>query len=163
MKKLYIFNKQDGTQSADFYESEITENVLWAGESWEALKEETGLSEAELGGLVKLKNGKLGFDIVLKAEAVRKAKEALIPLAMGNDLVKFVNQQTESQLDDLKAFDIVSKLKDFLLYCQQGRCNPFSRKTFDTTLSTLDKVFTNGDKKLIIALINNWAKTVRFE
>jgi hypothetical protein len=86
-----------------------------------------------------------------------------IPLAMGTDLVRFVNQTTESTLDDLQAFGIVSKLKDFLLYCQQGRCNPFTRSTFNNTLQTLDKAFANGQKELIVGLVNKWAKTVRFE
>jgi hypothetical protein len=86
-----------------------------------------------------------------------------LPLAMGTDLVRFVNQTTESTLDDFQAFGIVSKLKDFLLYCQQGRCNPFTRSTFNNTLQTLDKAFANGQKELIVGLVNKWAKTVRFE
>jgi hypothetical protein len=85
------------------------------------------------------------------------------PLAMGTDLVRFVNQTTESTLDDFQAFGIVSKLKDFLLYCQQGRCNPFTKQTFNNTLQTLDKAFANGQKELIVGLVNKWAKTVRFE
>jgi len=86
-----------------------------------------------------------------------------LPLAMGTDLVRFVNQTTESTLDDFQAFGIVSKLKDFLLYCQQGRCNPFTKQTFNNTLQTLDKAFANGQKELIVGLVNKWAKTVRFE
>ena len=82
---------------------------------------------------------------------------------MGTDLVRFVNQTTESTLDDFQAFGIVSRLKDFLLYCQQGRCNPFTKQTFNNTLQTLDKAFANGQKELIVGLVNKWAKTVRFE
>ena len=85
------------------------------------------------------------------------------PLAMGTDLIKFINLTTETSLNDDQAFMIVSKLKDFMIYCQQGRCNPFTRSTFNNTLQTLDKAFANGQKELIVGLVNKWAETVRFE
>jgi len=85
------------------------------------------------------------------------------PLAMGTDLIKFINLTTETSLNDDQAFMIVSKLKDFMIYCQQGRCNPFTRSTFNNTLKTLDKAFANGQKELIVGLVNKWAETVRFE
>ena len=86
-----------------------------------------------------------------------------LPLAMGTDLIKFINLTTETSLNDDQAFMIVSKLKDFMIYCQQGRCNPFTRSTFNNTLQTLDKAFANGQKELIVGLVNKWAETVRFE
>jgi hypothetical protein len=116
----------------------------------------------------KYVNGVL-VDLTPEEMAQKEAEEALEaskdrrPLAMGTDLVRFVNQTTESTLDDFQAFGIVSKLKDFLLYCQQGRCNPFTKQTFNNTLQTLDKAFANGQKELIVGLVNKWAKTVRFE
>lgn len=85
------------------------------------------------------------------------------PLAMGTDLIRFINERTEAALDDLTAFGIVSKLKDFMIYCQQGRCNPFTQKTFNTILQTLDAVFQNVEKKLIIDLTQEWAKSVKFK
>jgi hypothetical protein len=94
-----------------------------------------------------------------------KAEDVVIekPLAMGTDLIKFINLTTETSLNDDQAFMIVSKLKDFMIYCQQGRCNPFTRSTFNNTLKTLDKAFANGQKELIVGLVNKWAETVRFE
>jgi hypothetical protein len=62
--KLFIFNDSTGKQRADFYESELSEDVLWKGESLEAF-EETGFSIAQLGGF-KLKKGKLTYSQALK-------------------------------------------------------------------------------------------------
>lgn len=101
-------------------------------------------------------------EVVFNQERYDNHVKSSLPLAMGDDLVKFVNKTTETTLDDDQAFAIVSKLKDFLLYCQQGRCNPFSRKTFANTLKTLDEAFQNGQKELIVGLVNQWAETVRF-
>jgi len=155
--KLYIFNRQDGSQSADFYQSEISEDILWVGENWEQFKEETGLSQAEIGGIVK-KNGKLLFSIEKKAESEAFKK----PIATGEGLIKFINETTESSLNNQKAFVIVSKLPAFLLFLQQARCNPMSRATFDDIRNLFDQSFENGEKVLLSQLINSWTETVRF-
>ena len=86
-----------------------------------------------------------------------------LPLAMGTDLIKFINLTTETSLNDDQAFMIVSKLKDFMIYCEQGRCNPFTRSTFNNTLKTLDTVFKNEQKELIVGLVNQWANSVHFK
>ena len=124
---------------------------------FEEIAEKYGSQDAWAG--LELVNGKVVFNQTLYNNYLDSKK----PLAMGTDLVRFVNQTTESTLDDFQAFGIVSRLKDFLLYCQQGRCNPFTKQTFNNTLQTLDKAFANGQKELIVGLVNKWAKTVRFE
>ena len=116
----------------------------------------------------KLVNGVL-VDMTEAEIALRQAEEALEaskdrrPLAMGTDLIKFINLTTETSLNDDQAFMIVSKLKDFMIYCEQGRCNPFTRSTFNNTLKTLDKAFANGQKELIVGLVNKWANSVHFK
>lgn len=155
--KLYIFNKQDGSQSADFYENEITEDILWSGESWEQFTAETGLSQAELGGIVKEK-GKLVFSIEKKAEHEQSKK----PLAMGTDLIKFINKTTVSSLDDRQAIALIKKVQPFMSFLEQGRCNPLSRKRLDNGLEVFGEEITNGSKDLLLKLISEWAKAVRF-
>ena len=61
---FFIFN-QNNTQRADFYESELSEDVLWQGESVEAF-EETGFTLAQLGGFKLDNKKKLKFDQALK-------------------------------------------------------------------------------------------------
>lgn len=63
--KLFIFNDSTGKQRADFYESELSEDVLWQGESVEAFETQTGFTLAQLGGF-KLVKGKLAFSQALK-------------------------------------------------------------------------------------------------
>lgn len=62
---LFIFNDSTGKQRADFYESELSEDVLWQGESVEAF-EETGFTLAQLGGFKLDNKKKLKFDQALK-------------------------------------------------------------------------------------------------
>ena len=64
--KLFIFNDSTGKQRADFYESELSEDVLWQGESVEAFEAETKLSIAQLGGFKLDNKKKLKFDQALK-------------------------------------------------------------------------------------------------
>ena len=155
--KLYIFNKLDGFQSAEFYQNEITEDILWSGENWEQFTEETGLSQDEIGGIVK-ENGKLLFSIEKKAESEKQK----LPMATGEGLIKFINETTESSLNNQKAFVMVSKLPAFLLFLQQARCNPMSRQTFDDIKGLFDQGFQNGEKALLSQLIDSWTNTVRF-
>jgi hypothetical protein len=61
----FIFNDSTGRQRADFYESQISETILWQGESLEAFEAETGFSIAQLGGF-KLTKGKLVYSQALK-------------------------------------------------------------------------------------------------
>jgi hypothetical protein len=62
---LYIFNDSTGRQRADFYETQLSEDVLWQGESFEAFESETGLLIAQLGGF-KVSKGKLTYSQALK-------------------------------------------------------------------------------------------------
>ena len=148
-----LTNEQQAVEAQSIAEDQA---VLWQGTKEEFDK--LGFNESQIGGL-ELKNRKLVFNQELYNNYLDSKK----PLAMGTDLVKFINLTTETSLDDNQAFGIVSKLKDFLLYCQQGRCNPFTKQTLDNTLKTLDKAFENGQKELIVGLVNKWAETVRFE
>lgn len=63
---LFIFNDSTGKQRADFYESELSEDVLWQGESVEAFEAETGFTLAQLGGFKLDSRKKLKFDQALK-------------------------------------------------------------------------------------------------
>lgn len=63
--KLFIFNDSTGKQRADFYESELSEDVLWEGANWSEFEAETGLNIDQLGGFKK-ENGVLVFDQALK-------------------------------------------------------------------------------------------------
>lgn len=155
--KLYIFNKKDGSQAADFYENEITEDILWSGESWEAFEKETGLSSKEIGGIVKEKN-KLFFSIEKKAEQENMQK----PFAMGEDLIQYINKATISQLADDEAFNLVALVQPFILYLQQGRCNPLSKSSFDVGIKKLDEQIPEPSKKLLINLVMEWAKDKKF-
>ena len=64
--KLFIFNDSTGKQRVDFYESELSEDVLWKGESVEAFEAETGFTLAQLGGFKLDSRKKLKFDQALK-------------------------------------------------------------------------------------------------
>ena len=64
--KLFIFNDSTGKQRADFYESELSEDVLWQGENIEAFETETGFTLAQLGGFKLDNKKKLKFDQALK-------------------------------------------------------------------------------------------------
>jgi hypothetical protein len=61
----FIFNDSTGKQRADFYSSQISETILWQGESLEAFEAETGFTIAQLGGF-KLSKGKLTYSQALK-------------------------------------------------------------------------------------------------
>lgn len=61
---FFIFN-QNNTQRADFYESELSEEVLWKGANWSEFETETGFNIDQLGGFKK-ENGVLVFDQALK-------------------------------------------------------------------------------------------------
>lgn len=84
------------------------------------------------------------------------------PIATGEGLIKFINETTESSLNNQKAFVVVSKLPAFLLFLQQARCNPMSRQTFDDIKALFDTGFQNGEKTLLSQLIDSWTSTVRF-
>lgn len=85
-----------------------------------------------------------------------------LPIATGKGLIKFINETTESSLNNQKAFRVVSKLPAFLLFLQQARCNPMSRQTFDDIKTLFDTGFQNGEKTLLSQLIDSWTSTVRF-
>jgi hypothetical protein len=155
---IFIFNHRISNEQQIVEAQSIAEDQMFLWQGTHKQFKDLGFTENQVGGF-ELVNDKLEFNQD-KWNTYLQSKK---PLAMGKDLVKFINQTTESTLDDFQAFGIVSKLKDFLLYCQQGRCNPFTKQTFNNTLQTLDKAFENGQKELIVGLVNKWAKTVRFE
>jgi hypothetical protein len=79
---FFIFNDSTGKQRADFYTSQISEDILWQGESLEAFEAETGFSIAQLGGF-GLEGGTLTFNQALKdahdapQEAVKTPQDKL--------------------------------------------------------------------------------------
>jgi hypothetical protein len=180
--KLYIFNRQDGSQSADFYQSEISEDILWVGENWEQFKEETGLSQAEIGGIVK-KNGKLLFSIEKKAESEAFKK----PIAKGKDLLNYLikSVRAQSNQEGLKPSGKCIKLNRFeniftkwkfsdtltgniwgYLEVEEG---DFTQVEFDDFVKSLIDSQAlnnqNGKKNIVdavIGLIQQWSSTVRF-
>jgi hypothetical protein len=62
----FIFNDSTGKQRADFYQDQLSEEILWQGESVEAFEAETGFSIAQLGGFKLDSRKKLKFDQALK-------------------------------------------------------------------------------------------------
>jgi hypothetical protein len=78
----FIFNDSTGKQRADFYQDQLSEEILWQGESADAFIAETGFSIAQLGGFV-LEGGTLTFDQALKdahdapQEAVKTPQDKL--------------------------------------------------------------------------------------
>lgn len=85
-----------------------------------------------------------------------------LPIATGEGLIRFINETTESSLNNQKAFVVVSKLPAFLLFLQQARCNPMSRQTFDDIKALFETGFSDGEKVLLSGLIDKWTETVRF-
>jgi hypothetical protein len=61
----FIFNDITGKQRADFYQDQLSEEILWQGESLSAFEEQTGFTIAQLGGFV-LEGSTLTFDQALK-------------------------------------------------------------------------------------------------
>jgi len=137
MKKLYIFNDQDHNQRADFYESEISENVLWSGENWETFNQETGLSEKEIGGIVKLKDDKLVFN----QEKYNTYLKSKLPLAMGKTLVSKVEKSFTGQ-----PFEFRMQLQSLFLplkaTLESETCNPLSVNDFEFVFKFLDTLAT---------------------
>lgn len=100
---FFIFNDSTGKQRADFYESEISEDVLWRGESVSAFTAETGFGIDQLGGFVFV-GGTLTFDQTLKdahdapQEAVQTLKEKRSILVQGFNAL---DQETQLQFQDV--------------------------------------------------------------
>ena len=158
----YILNRQDGTQICCDYISEITENVLYKGTKQEF--ENLGFNEGQVGGF-ELVDGVLTFNKALfdKNEALKV--ENAKPIASGEELAKFLSKTKVESLTDKKALQMILKLAPFFSFLKMGRCNPLSEETLQ---SGIDKAMlttiglTKSEQSILLNLIENWKKTVRF-
>lgn len=157
--KLFIYKHRLSGEIFKAFAEAIAEDqeIIWQGDNWAQFEQETGLDESKLKGL-KLENGKVVFDALEEKKQLDKEK----PLAMGTDLINYINQATVKGLADDAAFALVEKLVPFFLYLQQGRCNPASEDTLNMGLTLLDEKLINGNKALLTGLINEWKKDKRF-
>jgi hypothetical protein len=87
-QKLFIFNHRLTNEQQAVEAQSIVEDqeLLWQGKDWDTFNKETGLTQSQIGGL-ELKNGKLVFNQELYNNYLDSKK----PLAMGKDLIKFLN------------------------------------------------------------------------
>jgi hypothetical protein len=155
--------------------------VLWQGKDFKEFYEETGLSEAEIGGIVK-QNGKLLFSIEKKAESEAFKK----PIAKGKDLLNYLIKvvREQSNQEGLKPSRKCIKLNRFeniftkwkYLDTETGNIwkyleieDEFTKAEFDDFVKSLiDSQALNNQngKKIIvdsvIGLIQQWSSTVRF-
>jgi hypothetical protein len=149
----YIFNNKNGTQKAGEYQSDISEEILFKGSKEEF--EKLNIKESQLGGF-ELKNGKLVFN----QEKYNTYLQSKLPLAMGKDLIKFLNDFNSGMgIGKVKA--LLIKLSITYLLLENSDCNPFTEKSFAFVLSDLDKTL-NGDAQLVKQICLGWAKDKRF-
>jgi hypothetical protein len=80
------------------------------------------------------------------------------PQATGIELINFINNSTIATLSDEEAFALVQKVQPFIMFLQQGRCNPLSRETFRTALGLLDKSLDDEGKEIVVKLLTGWTK-----
>ena len=98
--------------------------------------------------------------------AERQAEEALEaskdrrPLAMGKDLVKYLNAYKSGMGPD-KVKALLTKLAITYLLLENSDFNPFTEKTFAFVLADLDTTL-NGDAQLVKQICLGWAKDKRF-
>jgi hypothetical protein len=97
---FFIFNQND-KQRADFYTSEISEAILWQGESLEAFEAETGFSIAQLGGF-KLNKGKLTYSQALKDAHDAPQEGVQAPLNEVYELTSLMSKLDSTQINALK-------------------------------------------------------------
>lgn len=169
---LYIFNRQDGSQSADFYQNEITEDILWSGNSWQQFKNETGLNQSHIGGIVML-DGKLSFSQD-KFDEMEKLK---LPLASGKSLISFIESYFSTKPDERTERDHWKLRKQLQsLFVSSGISNTLNSETCNPILSQADfqnvlldiedllseKVIDQNTRDLMVSLANGWLNTVRF-
>ena len=83
-----------------------------------------------------------------------------IPLAMGTDLVQFLNAY-KSGIGPDKVKALLTKLAITYLLLENSDFNPFTEKTFDFVLADLD-IALNGDAQLVKQICLGWAKDKRF-
>ena len=128
--KLFIFNDSTGKQRADFYESELSEDVLWQGESVEAFEAETGFTleqlVEQLGGFKLDSRKKLKFDQALKDA--------------------FDNPPPPPKTLNEKRLELVATFKTLPLN---------TRVLFQATAVTVDTALQLGDVELAIANLEN--------
>jgi hypothetical protein len=98
---FFIFNDSTGKQRADFYTSQISEDILWQGESLEAFEAETGFSIAQLGGF-KLKKGKLTYSQALKDAHDAPQQSSQAPLNEVYELTSLMGKLDSTQINALK-------------------------------------------------------------
>ena len=83
-----------------------------------------------------------------------------LPLAMGKDLVQFLNDYPSGMgIGKVKA--LLIKLSITYLLLENSDCNPFTEESFAFVLSDLDKTL-NGDAQLVKQICLGWAKDKRF-
>jgi hypothetical protein len=152
---IFIFNHRLTGEQQTIEAQSIAEDqtVLWQGSKEEF--EKLGIKESQLGGL-ELKNGKLVFNQELYNNYLDSKK----PLAMGTDLVRFLNAyQSGIGPDKVKA--LLTKLVITYLLLGNSDFNPFTEKTFAFILADLDTTL-NGDALLVKQICLGWAKDKRF-
>jgi hypothetical protein len=157
---LFIYNHRlTGEQQAvDAQSIAEDQSVLWQGDSWEQFTKETGLSEAEIGGIVK-ENGKLLFSIEKKAESERLK----LPLANGSDLVKFIERAFIGQSFETRTI-LQSLFAPVKATLESETCVELSNQDFKSALNMVEnnQSLTTQQKGLFLGLANQWAGSVRF-
>jgi hypothetical protein len=113
----------------------------------------------------KYVNGVL-VDLTPEEMAQKEAEEALEaskdrrPLAMGKDLIKFLNDfNSGMNAEDIK--NLLKKLVVTYILLENRPFNPFTEESFAFVLSDLDSTL-NGDAQLVKQICLGWAKDKRF-
>jgi hypothetical protein len=82
------------------------------------------------------------------------------PLAMGKDLIKFLNDfNSGMNAEDIK--NLLKKLVVTYILLENRPFNPFTEESFAFVLSDLDSTL-NGDAQLVKQICLGWAKDKRF-
>jgi len=115
--KLFIFNDSTGKQRADFYESELSEDVLWKGQNWGAFELETGFNIDQLGGFKK-QNGMLVFDQDLK----NAFDNLVLPPKTPQEKLAILTEMV-AQLDEQKQANLLQGISGVYLALQAGNVN----------------------------------------
>jgi hypothetical protein len=114
---LFIFNDSTGKQRADFYESQLSEDVLWQGSNWSDFELETGFNIDQLGGFKK-ENGVLVFDQDLKDAFDNPPLPPKTPQEKLEILTSMV-----AQLDEQKQANLLQGISGVYLALQAGNVN----------------------------------------
>lgn len=121
---------------------------------FEEIAEKYGSQDAWAG--LELANGKVVFNQTLYNNYLDSKK----PLAMGKDLVQFLNAY-RSGIGPDKVKALLTKLAITYLLLGNSDFNPFTEKTFAFILADLDTTL-NGDALLVKQICLGWAKDKKF-